>query len=65
MNKTGVKLATVVVTAEQDRVEKDRVGSSRQIEIDRMEDVAVSDIAGIVSLQAGVTNIGGELHIRG
>ncbi|NMD12721.1 MAG: TonB-dependent receptor [Candidatus Cloacimonetes bacterium] len=65
MNKTGVKLATVVVTAEQDRVEKDRVGSSRQIEMDRMEDVAVSDIAGIVSLQAGVTNIGGELHIRG
>lgn len=65
MNKAGVKLATVVVTAEQDRVEKDRVGSSRQIEMDRMSDVAVSDVAGIVSLQAGVTNIGGELHIRG
>ncbi len=65
MNKAGVTLATVVVTAEQDRVEKDRVGSSRQIEMDRMSDVAVSDVAGIVSLQAGVTNIGGELHIRG
>lgn len=65
MNKAGVKLATVVVTATQDRVEKDRVGSSRQIEMDRIADAAVSDIAGIVSLQAGVTNIGGELHIRG
>jgi len=65
MNKAGVKLATVVVTAQEDKVEKDRVGSSRQIEMDRMSEVAVSDVAGIVSLQAGVTNIGGELHIRG
>ncbi|MBW6513468.1 MAG: carboxypeptidase regulatory-like domain-containing protein [Candidatus Syntrophosphaera sp.] len=65
MNKSGIRLATVVVTAEQDRVEKDRVGSSRQIEMDRISDVSVSDVAGIVSLQAGVTNIGGELHIRG
>jgi outer membrane receptor protein involved in Fe transport len=31
----------------------------------QMTDTAVNDVAGIVSLQAGVTNIGGELHIRG
>ena len=28
-------------------------------------DAAVSDVADIVALQAGVTNVGGELHIRG
>ncbi|MFA6721530.1 MAG: carboxypeptidase regulatory-like domain-containing protein, partial [Candidatus Cloacimonadaceae bacterium] len=65
MTKAGVKIATVVVTAEQDKVGKDRTSSERQIEMDRMSDVSVSDVAGIVSLQAGVTNIGGELHIRG
>ena len=65
MNRPGVLAATVYVEAEQDRVERDRTGSSRQIEMEGLSDSAVSDIAGIVSLQAGVTNIGGELHIRG
>lgn len=65
MNKAGVQLETVVVTATQDRVDPNRVGSARQIEMERMSDVSVTDVAGIVSLQAGVTNIGGELHIRG
>jgi len=65
MNKTGIKLSSVVVTATEDKVEKDRVGTARNIEMNTMTDAAVSDVAGIVSLQAGVTNIGGELHIRG
>jgi len=65
MNRAGITTATIVVQAEQDRVERDRTGSSRQIEMDRLSDSSVSDVAGIVSLQAGVTNIGGELHIRG
>ncbi len=65
MRKSGVTLSTVVVTAEQDKVGKDRTSSERQIEMDRMSDVSVSDVAGIVALQAGVSNIGGELHIRG
>lgn len=65
MKKSGVTLSTVVVTAEQDMVGKDRTSSERQIEMDRMSDVSVSDVAGIVALQAGVSNIGGELHIRG
>jgi outer membrane receptor protein involved in Fe transport len=66
MNKSGVTLATVVVTGTQeDKVGKDRVGSAKQIEMASIGDVSVSDVAGIVALQAGVTNIGGELHIRG
>lgn len=65
MNREGIQTAAVVVQATQDRVESDRTGSSRQIEMDRLTDSAVSDVTGIISLQAGVTNIGGELHIRG
>jgi len=65
MNKTGVKLSTVVVTAEQDRAGKDRVGTAIQVDMSNMADVAVTDVADVVALQAGVTNIGGELHIRG
>jgi len=65
MNRAGVKLSSVVVTATEDKVQKDRVGTARNIEMNQMSDAAVSDVAGIVSLQAGVTNIGGELHIRG
>lgn len=65
MGKAGVTMSTVVVTATSNKTEPDRVGSSRQIEMENMGDVAVSDVAGIISLQAGVTNIGGELHVRG
>ena len=65
MKKAGVKIATVTVTAQQDKVGKDRTSTERQIEMDRMGDVSVGDVAGIVALQAGVSNIGGELHIRG
>ncbi|MCB5229839.1 MAG: carboxypeptidase regulatory-like domain-containing protein [Candidatus Cloacimonetes bacterium] len=65
MNKKGVVLSTVTVTAEPDRVERDRVGSATQIDMTNMADVAVTDVAGVVAMQAGVTNIGGELHVRG
>ena len=33
--------------------------------MERMSEVAAADLTDIVSLQAGVSNIGGELHIRG
>ncbi|PKN73595.1 MAG: hypothetical protein CVU50_02450 [Candidatus Cloacimonetes bacterium HGW-Cloacimonetes-3] len=65
MEKASIRLNTISVVATDDKVEKDRVGSARQIEMDKMSDTAVGNIAGIISLQAGVTNIGGELHIRG
>lgn len=65
MNRSGYETATVVVQGTIDRVGQDSIGSSRQIEMDRLSDSAVSDVSDIVSLQAGVTNIGGELHIRG
>lgn len=65
MSREGLTTETVFVEAKQDVVGRDRPGSSRQIEMDNLTDSAVSTVEGIVSLQAGVTNIGGELHIRG
>ncbi|MDD3235434.1 MAG: carboxypeptidase regulatory-like domain-containing protein [Candidatus Cloacimonetes bacterium] len=65
MDRAGVRLSSVLVQATEDVVDKDRVGSAHQIQMSNIADTAVSDIAGIISLQAGVTNIGGELHIRG
>ncbi len=65
MNRAGIQAATVVVQAQQDVVERDRTGTSRQIEMDRLSDSAITSVIDIVSLQAGVSNIGGELHIRG
>lgn len=51
MNKTGVKLSTVVVTAEQDRAGKDRVGTAIQVDMSNMADVAVTDVADVVALK--------------
>ena len=65
MNKSGFEMKAVTVTATEDKVDKNRVGSARNIEMSIVTDAAVSDVADIVALQAGVTNVGGELHIRG
>lgn len=54
----------VVTYAMSDKVDKDRVGSARQIDMDSLSEVPVHD-SGSIALQAGVTNIGGDLHIRG
>jgi len=65
LNKSGYEMKAVTVTATEDKVDKNRIGSARNIEMNIITDAAVSDVSDIVALQAGVTNIGGELHIRG
>ncbi|HPW25343.1 MAG TPA: TonB-dependent receptor, partial [Candidatus Syntrophosphaera thermopropionivorans] len=65
MTKSGIEMKAVTVTAKVDNVDKNQIGSARTIEMDIMTNAAVSDVSDIVSLQAGVVNIGGELHIRG
>lgn len=65
MQKTGTVLATTTVTATQGSIDSGQTGSSRNINVTEMEAAAVSSIEDIVSLQAGVQVVGGELHIRG
>lgn len=63
--KQGVVMKTVIVNAQQSKIVKDESGSSRKVNMDKITDVAVNDVEGIVALQAGVSMVGGELHVRG
>ncbi len=63
--KQGVLMETYKVTANQTGVKSDVSGSQRQVNMKNISDVAVSDVEGIVALQAGANLIGGELHVRG
>ncbi|HNT52398.1 MAG TPA: hypothetical protein PKH19_03280, partial [Candidatus Syntrophosphaera sp.] len=45
-------------------VEKESVGSTREIEMAKLSEPAMSDTGDIISLQAGVTNLGGELQAQ-
>ncbi len=65
MRKTGTTLATTTVTASKEVIDMSAGGSSRTINVTEMEAAAVSNVSDIVSLQAGVQMVGGELHIRG
>lgn len=65
MNRAGIQMAAVTVQAKEDKVGSDQVGSAKQISMQGLADAAVTDVTDIISMQSGVTNIGGELHIRG
>ena len=65
MSRGDITLETAVVTAEVDRVGRDRTETARQIEMESLADTSVSSVEDVLALQAGITNVGGELHIRG
>ena len=65
LSKKSIVLDKVVVTATQEKVSKDPTGSARQIDTQNIANMAVSDVQGIVALQAGAAIVAGELHIRG
>ncbi|MFO7659774.1 MAG: carboxypeptidase regulatory-like domain-containing protein, partial [Candidatus Cloacimonadaceae bacterium] len=65
LSKKSIVLDKVVVTATQEKVSKDPAGSARQIDTQNIANMAVSDVQGIVALQAGASIVAGELHIRG
>ncbi len=64
MTRVGVEIEAQVVTAERD-VQRDRLGSERQIDVSNITDTSVTDVAGILVLQPGITQVGGQIHIRG
>ncbi|MDD2331630.1 MAG: carboxypeptidase regulatory-like domain-containing protein, partial [Candidatus Cloacimonetes bacterium] len=65
MRRAAVDVAAIVVTGSHEAIDKGKVGSQTTINMDNMETVAVTDVSGIIAIQPGVTNIGGELHVRG
>lgn len=65
MNRKGITTETVVVIGKESAINASQSGSAKRIEMSNVANTAVSSVNDVVALQAGVTNIGGELHIRG
>jgi len=66
MASGDVQLKTVEVYATQDKVEKGKTTSERNIDVGSLETSVQTDVAGVLSNQAGVKkDASGELHFRG
>jgi outer membrane receptor protein involved in Fe transport len=61
----GVAIEGVTVNATQEKIQKGKVGSGREIRMDQSADIAVKSVEGLIALEAGVTTSGGEIHVRG
>jgi outer membrane receptor protein involved in Fe transport len=61
----GVALEGITVNATQEKIQKGKVGSGRDIRMDQSADIAVKNVEGLIALEAGVTTSGGEIHVRG
>ncbi|MBT3180252.1 MAG: TonB-dependent receptor [Candidatus Marinimicrobia bacterium] len=60
----SVELNEIIVKAERPIIEKDRTHSSTKVTSDMVDQMPVTEISEIISLQPGVVNSGG-LHFRG
>jgi len=65
MARDAVDIEGLTFTAQREMVTPDRTGSTRGITQESIENIAVDSIEGIIALQAGAVQIGGDLHIRG
>lgn len=63
--REAVAIEGLTFTAERERVTRDRTGSTRGITQETIENIAVDSVEGIIALQAGAVQVGGDLHIRG
>ena len=61
----AVELAGVSVTAERPAIEKTLTSSKQIVTGDMMAGMAITDVNDVVKTLPGVTEFGGELHIRG
>ena len=61
----AVELAGVSVTAEQPPIENTLTSSKQIVSGDMMAGMAITDVNDVVKTLPGVTEFGGELHIRG
>ncbi len=66
LNKTTIEVEGFVVTERKtELVSKTNTSSSSTISADDIEDIAVSDIDGLIATSAGAVQKNGELHVRG
>ena len=65
MARDAVDIEGLTFVAQREMVVADRTGSTRGITQETIENIAVDSIEGIIALQAGAVQVGGDLHIRG
>ncbi len=66
IERTSVKIEGIDVReSKKELVSADKAGSGLTITAESIEGLPVDDIDGIVAMQAGAVQTGGELHIRG
>ncbi|MEN8194623.1 MAG: carboxypeptidase-like regulatory domain-containing protein, partial [Bacteroidota bacterium] len=66
MSTESITTETVVVQAKSAMIRKDLTSSHTTVDSKTIESLPVESIAGVLTLQAGITQgAGGELHIRG
>ncbi len=58
-------LEAITFTAKRKKIDTDRVGTERTIDMGNLSDLSVSNVDDIMALQPGVTNVGGEIRVRG
>ena len=58
-------LEAVTFTDKRKKIDTDRVGTERTIDVGNISELSVSSVDDIMALQPGVTNVGGEIRVRG
>ncbi len=58
-------LEAITFTEKRKVIDTDRVGTERSIDVGNISDLSVSSVDDIMALQPGVTNVGGEIRVRG
>ena len=61
----AVAMSGIVVTAEQPAIEKTLTSTKQIVSGDMMSGMAVTDVNDVIKTLPGVTEFGGDLHIRG
>nr|NIS38454.1 TonB-dependent receptor plug domain-containing protein [Candidatus Saccharibacteria bacterium]NIV03891.1 TonB-dependent receptor plug domain-containing protein [Calditrichia bacterium]NIV72222.1 TonB-dependent receptor plug domain-containing protein [Calditrichia bacterium]NIV99169.1 TonB-dependent receptor plug domain-containing protein [Candidatus Saccharibacteria bacterium]NIW79467.1 TonB-dependent receptor plug domain-containing protein [Calditrichia bacterium] len=65
MSSKAVEGETVVVQGERPAIEMDRTHSSAVVSSETAELMPVTEVEELIKLQAGVVEVGGQLHFRG
>lgn len=58
-------LEAVTFTEKRKVIVADRMGTERTIDVGNISDLSVSNVDDLMALQPGVTNVGGEIRVRG
>jgi hypothetical protein len=65
LTSTDISTETVTIVAKKDLIKKDATSSIRTVDAEQIDNLPIRGVTGIVSIQPGVVNYNGEIHIRG